>query len=223
MRRPEKGFPMHEVAIHWPEYSRFLVMLAAVLDPIGAIPIFLVLTKTYTESERRRTARITALAVWILLSVTALTGETLLTWMGTSFAAFRVGGGIVLLLMGISMLGAELGPLRTTPQETNEAATKESIAMVPLGIPLLAGPGALSAVIVQMDRGTGWLHAVIVLACVAIVAGLCWLALRFAEPLGRALGPIGLNVAHRLIGLILTAIAIEMMANGMKQLFPALG
>lgn len=95
--------------------------------------------------------------------------------------------------------------------------------MVPLGIPLLAGPGALSAVIVQMDRGTGWLHAVIVLACVAIVAGLCWLALRFAEPLGRALGPIGLNVAHRLIGLILTAIAIEMMANGMKQLFPALG
>lgn len=214
---------MHDTVIHWSEYSRFLVTLGAVLDPFGAIPIFLVLTRTYTRSERRRAARITALSVWLLLSIAALAGEAILTLLGTSFGAFRVGGGIVLLLMGLAMLGAEIGPLRQTRLEADEAAAKAGIAVVPLGIPLLAGPGALGAVIVQMNRETGWLHAVIVLACVAIVTGLCWLALRFAEPLGRALGPIGLTIANRLLGLILTAIAIEMMANGLKQLFPVLG
>ena len=214
---------MSHLAVHWPEYTRFLVTLAAVLDPFTAVPVFLLLTRHHTPAERARTARITALTVGTLLAAAALAGEGLLVLMGTSIAAFRVGGGIVLLLMGLSMLGAETSPLRTTPAEATEAATKESIAVVPLGIPLLAGPGALSAVIVQMGRGSGPVHAVLVLACIAVVTLLCWLSLRFAERVGRTLGPIGLNVANRLLGLVLTAIAVEMMALGLKSLFPALG
>jgi len=208
---------------HWSEYSRFLVTLTAVLDPFTAVPIFLVLTEKQTGEERRHTARATALTVGVLLAVAALTGETLLAIMGTSLAAFRVGGGIVLLLRGLAMLGAEASPLRTTPEEASEAATRASVAVVPLGIPLLAGPGALSAVIVQMARGQGPWHAFWVLACIAVVTFACWLSLRFAEPFGRAIGPIGLNVANRLLGLVLTAIAVEMMANGLRTLLPGLG
>jgi len=208
---------------HWSEYSRFLVTLTAVLDPFTAVPMFVVLTERQTREEKLRTARATAFTVGILLATAAVAGETLLAIMGTSLAAFRVGGGIVLLLMGIAMVGAEASPLRTTPEEATEAATKASVAVVPLAIPLLAGPGALSAVIVQMDRGHGPEHALLVLACIAVVTFACWLSLRFAEPFGRAIGPIGLNVANRLLGIVLTAIAVEMMANGLRTLLPGLG
>jgi multiple antibiotic resistance protein len=209
--------------IPWTEYSRFFVALLAVLDPLAAIPIFLTLTEGQSSAERGRTARITALAVGGLLIAAALLGESLLAAMGTSLAAFRVGGGIVILMMAISMLMAQPGALRQTPEEAAVSASKEGIAVVPLGIPLLAGPGAISTVIIQMDRGSGIVHGALVLACVVAVAVLCFLTLRFAEAIGRWIGPIGLNVAVRLFGLVLAAIAVEFIVNGLKQMLPVLG
>lgn len=204
------------------EYTRFVVALAAIIDPLAAIPFFLDLTRTQTADERRRTARIAATAVAIVLVVAALTGEMLLRIMGTSLAAFRVGGGIVMLLMAISMLGAQTTPLRQTQEEVAASEDKTGIAVVPLGIPLLAGPGAISAVVIQMDRGTGALHVGLVLAAILLVAGSCAVVLNHAERVGRLIGPIGLNVIVRLFGLILSAIAIETIAAGLKRLFPAL-
>lgn len=204
------------------EYTRFVVALAAIIDPLAAIPFFLELTRTHTADERRRTARVAAMAVAIVLVVAALTGEMLLSLMGTSLAAFRVGGGIVMLLMAISMLGAQTTPLRQTQEEVAASEDKTGIAVVPLGIPLLAGPGAISAVVIQMDRGTGALHVALVLVGILLVAGSCAIVFNHAERVGRMIGPIGLNVIVRLFGLILSAIAIETIAAGLKQLFPAL-
>jgi multiple antibiotic resistance protein len=206
----------------WTEYTRFVVALLAVLNPLAAIPIFLGLTEGYTAAERHRTAFVTALAVGVLLSAAALAGESLLTAMGTSLASFRVGGGIVVLMMAVSMLIAQPGAVRQTPEEAEASTQKEGVAVVPLGIPLLAGPGAISTVIIQMDRGTGPAHAALVVACIALVACSCWLVLRFAEPLRRWIGPIGLNVLVRIFGLVLAAIAVEFIANGLRLLFPAL-
>jgi len=204
------------------EYTRFVVALAAIIDPLAAIPFFLQMTESYTADERRATARTTGIAVAIVLAVAALTGDTLLRLMGTSLPAFRVGGGIVMLLMAISMLGAQTTPLRQTEEEVLASGGKTAIAVVPLGIPLLAGPGAISAVVIQMDRGAGLLHALLVLGGIALVAVSCIVILRHAERVGRAIGPIGLNVVVRLFGLILAAIAIETIAAGLKLLFPPL-
>lgn len=205
-----------------PDTTRFVVALAAIIDPLAAIPFFLQLTERYTPEERRRTARTAAIVVAVVLVVAAMTGDTLLRIMGTSLPAFRVGGGIVMLLMAISMLEAQTTPLRQTQEEVQASGDKTGIAVVPLGIPLLAGPGAISAVVIQMDRGSGPVHGLLVLGGIVLVALGCWFVFRHAERVGRAIGPIGLNVIVRLFGLILAAIAIETIAAGLKMLFPPL-
>jgi multiple antibiotic resistance protein len=204
------------------ESIRFLVALVAIVDPIAVVPFFLDLTRGQTTAERRRIARTTGLAVGIVLVVAALSGEAILQLVGTSLAAFRVGGGIVILLMAISMLMAQTTPIRQTAEEARAAEDLAGVAVVPIAIPLLAGPGAISAVVIQMDRGDGPLHAALVLASIAVVAASCWLTLRHAEQVGRAVGPIGLNVIVRLFGLVLAAIAVETIANGLRLLFPPL-
>jgi len=206
----------------WTEYTRFTIALTAVLDPLAVIPVFLGLTRGFAAGKRARAARVAALSVAIVLATAALTGESLLAILGTSLAAFRVGGGIVILMMAISMLMARPDALRHTPEEAQAMADQEAIAVVPLGIPLLAGPGAISTVIIQMDRGHGLLHVILVLACIAFVAALCWLVLHYAEPLGHRIGPVGVNVLVRVFGLLLAAIAVEYIVNGLKQMLPVL-
>lgn len=207
---------------HWSEYTRFFTALFVILDPFAAVPIFLVLTKSYSSMERGKIANISALAVLMVLVLAALSGEAMLRAMGTSLASFRIGGGIVLLLMALAMLRAQPDSVRSTPEETAEAEDKSSIAIVPLAIPLLAGPGSISSVIIQMDRSTTQYHGVLVIACIALVCLLLWAVLRMASVIGRILGQTGLNIISRLFGLILAAIAVEIMANGLKQLFPIL-
>jgi len=206
----------------WAEYSRFFVALFVILDPFAAVPIFLVLTKNYTSTERGRIVNISAITVLLVLFTAALTGETLLKAMGTSLASFRVGGGIVLLLMALAMLRGQSDHLRSTPAEQAEAGDKSSVAVVPLAIPLLAGPGAISTVIIQMHREQGEFHSFYAALSIALVCILLWLVLRMATTIGKMLGQIGLNIINRLFGLILAAIAVEIMANGLKQLFPTL-
>ena len=207
---------------HWSEYTRFFIALFVILDPFASVPIFLALTKNYSGSEQHRIAKVASLTVLLVLVIASLTGEALLNGMGTSLASFRVGGGIVLLLMALAMLQAQTDTVRTTPEEEAEAGDRESIAIVPLAIPLLAGPGAISTVIIEMHRSSTEYHTPMVLLSIFIVCLLLWLVLRLASVIGRVLGQIGLNIIHRLFGLILAAIAVEIMTNGLKQLFPVL-
>jgi len=206
----------------WTEYSRFLTALVVILDPFAAVPIFLSLTATHNPAERARVALIAAVSVATVLVLAALTGERLLHILGTSLASFRVGGGFVLLLMAIAMLRGQPDTVRATDDETRAAIDRQSIAVVPLAIPLLAGPGSISTVIIQMHRSSAPHHSAVVVGCILLVCVGLWLVLRLAVPIGNALGPIGLNIVNRLFGLILTAIAVEIAANGLRELFPIL-
>jgi len=208
---------------HWTEYTRFFTALLVILDPFMAVPIFLSLTHSCAASERRRVANIAALSVALILVVSALSGESLLVFMGTSLASFRVGGGIVLLLMALSMLRAQPDTLRTTESEVSARDGAQGVAVVPLAIPLLAGPGAISTVIIQMHRSTEPLEPLLVIACIFLVCSVLWVVLRLAAPIGNTLGETGLNIINRLFGLILAAIAVEVMSNGLRELFPVLG
>lgn len=207
---------------HWTEYTRLITALFVIVDPFAAIPLFLSLTHGYASQERTRVALITTLTVFAVLMVSALIGERLLGWMGTSLPSFRVGGGIVLLLMALAMLQGQPDMVRATPSESEEAASKESVAVVPLAIPLLAGPGAISTVIIAMHRSDAQFHWLAVIICIILVTAVVWLVLWLAEVLAQTLGQIGMNIINRVFGLVVAAVAIEIMANGLKQLFPVL-
>lgn len=208
---------------HWTEYTRFTTSLLVILDPFVAIPLFLGLTQGQDGRQRLRIAFIASVAVAAVLICAAIFGESLLSFMGTSLASFRVGGGIVLLLMALAMLRARSDSLRTTYSEQKSAEEMSSIAVVPLAIPMLAGPGAISTVIIQMQRSDAPLHPFVVIGCILLVCLLLWVVLSLALQIGNALGRIGMSIIERLFGLLLAAISVEIIANGLRGLFPALG
>lgn len=204
------------------DYARNLVGLISVVDPIGAVPLFIGLMPHATNEERARTARNAAIAVAIILVGSMFAGEPILRLFGISIPAFRVGGGILILLMALDMLKANPGRTRHTDEEDAEAMEADSIAIVPLAIPLMAGPGALSLVIVTANRaqdGFDWLALAIncVLTAVSV-----WICLRAAGPIRRLLGATGINIATRVMGMIRTAIGVELITTGVRELFPGL-
>ncbi|MFN2646307.1 MAG: MarC family protein [Burkholderiales bacterium] len=204
------------------EYLRYIVTLTAVLDPFLAIPIFVGVTAAGDERGRRRLAEIVTLTVFLVLAGATLFGESLLMAVGASLAAFQVGGGLVLLLMALAMLNAKVGEMRQTRAEAEELEAGEVSGVVPLAVPLLAGPGAISTTIIAARAGGG-VHLVALIGCIALVCVVLWSMLRVAPAVGERMGTSGLNIATRILGLILAAIAIETMADGLKGLFPALG
>jgi multiple antibiotic resistance protein len=208
---------------YWTEYTRFTTALLVILDPVVAIPLFLSLTEGQDGRQRRRVALITSATVAAVLVSAALFGDSLLLFIGTSLASFRVGGGLVLLLMALAMLRARSDALRTTYAEKKSAEDLSSVAVVPLAIPMLAGPGAISTVIIQMHRPGSPVSPWIVIGCILLVCAVLWVVLSLAVEIGKALGHIGMNIIERLFGLLLAAIAVEIIANGLRGLFPALG
>ena len=202
-------------------YLRFFVTLAAVLDPFLAVPIFLTLTAARGVGERARLVRVVAITVFAVLAGAALFGEQLLVLVGASLPAFRVGGGLVLLLMSLAMLNAQAGGVRQSRAEAAELESGELSGVVPLAIPLLAGPGAISTAIIAAQKG-GAAHLAAIIGCIAVVSALAWLILRAAPAIGARMGTTGLNIATRLLGLLLAALAIQTMAEGLRQLFPGL-
>lgn len=203
------------------EYLRFLVTLTAVLDPFLAIPIFIGATAGQDRAGQRRLADAIAVTVFVVLAGAALFGNGLLRIMGTSLPAFQVGGGLVLLLMALAMLNARAGEMRQTREEAEELRTGEVSGLVPLAVPLLAGPGAISTTIIAGEAG-GLPHKALVVGCVGLVCALLWALLRTAHVVSDRISTTGLNVATRLLGLLLAAIAIQTMAEGLARLFPGL-
>lgn len=206
----------------WTEYLKFFIGLVAILNPIGVIPIFINLTQHQSGAERRQTAYVTGLSVGLVLIISLLAGELILNIFGISIDSFRVGGGILVLLMAISMMQATMSPAKQTPEEARDAILKESVAVVPLAIPLLAGPGAISTIILYGNRHPAMLEKTILGGGIVIVAVLIALIFLLAQPLAARLGRTGINVITRIMGLIMAAIGVEFMANGLKGLFPVL-
>jgi multiple antibiotic resistance protein len=203
------------------DYLRFVVTLTAVVDPFLAVPFFLVFTQSRTPEEVHRLARVVALTVFVVLALATFFGEVLLDLIGASLPAFRVGGGLVLLLMALAMLNAQAGGLRQSQAEARELETGEVSGVVPLAIPLLAGPGAISTSIIAAERG-GLAHQAAIVVCIALVCLVSWIVLRRAHQVEARLGTTGLNIATRILGLLLAAMAVQTMADGLKELFPGL-
>ena len=204
------------------EYLRFAVTLTAVLDPFLAVPLFLTLAANQSTRERVVLVRVVAITVFAVLAVSALLGDSILSLMGASLAAFRVGGGLVLLLMSLAMLNAQVGGVRQSEEEAAELESGEVRGLVPLAIPLLAGPGAISTTIIAAEKGAGVGHLAAILGVIAAVSLLTWLVLRAANAIGERMSKTALNIATRLLGLLLAAFAVQTMAEGLRELFPGL-
>lgn len=205
------------------ELSKSAFALFAIVDPIGVIPIFLMATQGYTLVQSHHAARVAALTVLGVLTLFIFAGEPLLMFLGIRLAAFSVAGGLLLLLLALSMVQAHVSPQRQTEDEAAEAEEKDSVGAVPLGVPLLAGPGAITHVIVAAGTAQGnVMQQGMLLIPVALVALSVWLAFRAAPLIARRLGRTGIHVVTRLMGLIIAAISIEMIASGLGTLFPGL-
>ena len=207
---------------NWTEYAKFFAALVAIVNPIGCIPIFINLTADQSPAERNRSSRVAAYAAGAVLLVTLVSGETVLRFFGISIASFRVGGGILILLMALSMMHARVSPVKHTEEEARDSAEKENIAVVPIGIPILAGPGAISTVILYGHRHPSPEHALILGIEIVLVCLCIWLSCRTAPFLAKALGRTGINIVTRIMGLIMAAIGVEFIAYGLRQLFPLL-
>jgi len=204
------------------EFLKSFVAILAIVNPIGIVPIFLALTQGDSIAERRKTARLTALSVGLILVIAAFAGEAVLSFFGIGLPSFRVGGGILVLLMAISMLQAKQSRIRQSPSEAEYAEEKEHVAVVPLAIPLMAGPGAISVVIIHGHQAVNLQGKILLGGSIFSVALLSLISLYLAESIGKALGVTGLNIATRIMGLILASIGVQMIAQGLVKLLPGL-
>lgn len=201
--------------------SSALVSLSAVffvVDPVGVVPIFIAMTHGDPPEKMRDTARRAALVAAALLIFFALFGTFLFKVIGVSLSAFRVAGGIVLLITSLDMLRARQSETRTSPEEAQEATGKEDVAIVPLAIPLLAGPGAIATVMVLMSRGDGLLSTVAVVLSILVTMAATYFMLRGASLVQRVLGQGGVAIFQRVMGLLLAAIAVQFIAEGGRDL-----
>jgi multiple antibiotic resistance protein len=208
--------------LEWTGYIKIFTALLAIVNPLGAVPVFVGLTGGLTEGERRRIVRTTSIAFAVVLIVATLIGESLLNFFGISIPSFKVGGGVLLILMAVAMMQARHTLTRQTPEEAEEAGEKESIAVVPIAIPLLAGPGAISTVIIYAHSSYRPVHIALMIFIILVVTLVTWIALHLAGPAGKVLGKTGINIATRLMGLLLASIAVEFIAGGLAQLLPGL-
>lgn len=206
----------------WNEYLKFFAALVAIVNPIGVVPIFVNLTVEQSERARHRTALTAAFSVAVILLLVLFSGELILRFFGITVGSFKVGGGILILLMAISMLHGAVSRVKQTEEEVHDSADRDTVAVVPLGTPLLAGPGAVSTVILYAQRDSTVFHYGVLFAEIVLLAGLTWIILRLAPGLAKMLGKTGINVVTRIMGLIMTAVGVEFIANGLKQLFPVL-
>jgi multiple antibiotic resistance protein len=196
-----------------------LSALFFVIDPIANVPIFLSITASAADAQRRRIARRAALAASIVLSSFALAGGLIFQAFGISLGAFKIAGGLMLLLMSVDMMRAQPSPTRTTAEEQGEARARDDVAIFPLAIPMLAGPGAIATVMVLMSRAA-W-HPVrtgAVFVAIAVTCTASWLLMRSASSAERLLPKTLLRALERVMGLLLAAVAVEFIAGGIRDM-----
>jgi multiple antibiotic resistance protein len=206
----------------WTDQIKYLVGIFAILNPLGAIPIYLSMMTDRRPEVMQHTALKASVAVAVILILAVWVGGALLSFFGIGIPAFRIAGGLLVLLIAIAMFGAKTSPARHTDAEQSEGEAKNDIAVVPLAIPLLAGPGAISLAIVDAHQAGSLPDKIVFSIGIICVTAIVWLVLRLAEPIGKRLGTGGINIATRVMGLILAAMAVQFMADGMLELFPGL-
>lgn len=204
-----------------------LVTLVAIVNPLAIVPFFIHYTQGFTPSQRRRTVFTAAFTAFLVIAASALLGLKILEFFSISLASFQVGGGLLLLISSMNMLNAQPAEAKPNTNELQEGAQKAamgaSIAVVPLTIPLLTGPATISTVVIYANQAQNWLQLSALVGYGVVVGLATALCFALADPISRALGRTGINVMTRLMGLILAALAVEVMAVGLLKLFPGLG
>ncbi len=186
------------------------------VDPIAAVPTFLVMS--HADPVRRHQMAVKASwTCFIVLSLFAVAGTFIFEMFGITLPAFRIAGGVVLGLIGLDMLRGQRSPTKETPGEAMEGAEKEDAGIIPLGIPMLAGPGSISSVTVLMAQNPDWAHKGIVLGAIAASSVASFLILAAADRVGDRLHETGIRILSRLMGLLLVAIAVQFILNGLRD------
>lgn len=204
-----------------------LITLLAIVNPLAIVPFFIHYTEGLSLAERRHTIQVAATSAFLVIAASALLGIRILEFFGISLASFQVGGGLLLLTSALNMLNAKPAEVKPTTNELQEGAEKAamgaSIAVVPLTIPLLTGPATMSTVVIYAERAQTVLQTAALVGYGLVVALVTAVCFSLADPIARVLGKTGINVMTRLMGLILAALAVEVMADGLGKLFPVLG
>jgi multiple antibiotic resistance protein len=187
------------------------------VDPVSAVPAFLAITSHADRSGRRRTAIRAAWTCFVVLTTFALAGPLIFRLFGITLPAFKIAGGLILGLIGLEMLQARRSHTKETPGETQEGAEKEDAGIIPLGVPMLAGPGAISSVMVLMGQHAGWEHRGVILAAIGASAFIAFGVLSAADRVSSLLHRTGIRIMTRMMGLLLTAIAVQFVLDGLKD------
>jgi multiple antibiotic resistance protein len=189
--------------------------LLAIVNPLGAIPLYVTLTAPYTKEHRRDTLRRAILTGFSVLLVFALAGTYILQFFGITRQAFQIAGGILFFAVGWDMLQARRSRVKTTEEEETESSHKDDVGIIPLGLPTLAGPGAITTVIALNGQADTVLDSVAVYLSILAVMLICWITLMAAPALTRRMGQTGMNVMTRLMGLLVMVIGAQFVINGL--------
>ena len=203
-----------------------LVTLLAIVNPLAIVPFFIHYTQDFSPSQRRHTVYVSAFSAFVVIAVCALAGLEILAFFGISLASFQVGGGMLLLISALNMLNARPAEAKPGSNDMENGAEKAaqgaSIAVVPLTIPLLTGPATMSTVVIYADKAKTLLQLGTLIGYGVVVSLATLLCFLLATPIARVLGKTGISVMTRLMGLILAALAVEVMSDGLTKLFPVL-
>ena len=197
-----------------------ITTLFFVVDPMAAAPIFITMTADDSGEHKRRTALRAAIGTFVTLALVAALGGLIFRLLGISLGAFRIAGGLLLFLLAVDMLRAERSRQRTSPEEEAEGVDKPDVSLFPLTIPMLAGPGAISTVMLLVSRVEHYWHYGVILAAITLTATGAYYVLRGATFLERRLGKTGINVMQRVMGLILAAVAVQFVVEGVQSVLP---
>jgi multiple antibiotic resistance protein len=204
-----------------------LVTLLAIVNPLAIVPFFIHYTRRFSTEQRRRTIVIASFSAFLVIATSALLGLQILEFFSISLASFQVGGGMLLLISSMNMLNAQPAEAKPNTHELEDGAEKAamgaSIAVVPLTIPLLTGPATMSTVVIYAEKAQNFLQLGMLVGYGVVIGLATAVCFALAHPIARVLGKTGINVMTRLMGLILAALAIEVMTGGLLKLFPILG
>lgn len=206
---------MHALLAQW---ITAVTAVFFIVDPFAATPAFLAMTAGYEHGRRKQMARRAALTCLVILSVFATVGKYLFRLFGITLPAFKFAGGLLLLLVALDMLQARRSRTRETPEEQSDACETEDVGIIPMGIPMLAGPGSISTVMVLVGQAPQWRDAIPVLVGIGITSLVCYVVLASADRVEAVLGEIGIRVVTRLMGLVLTAIAFQFFVSALVDL-----
>ena len=213
----------HEQLIDLIKFSALsLSAIFFVVDPIAVVPVFLAMTRADSDEKKRQMAKRAAITAFAILSSFALAGTLVFKLFGVTLGAFKVAGGILLLLTSVEMLAAKEQRTRVRKEEEREGEEKEDVAIFPLAIPLLAGPGSIATVTTLMAKAGHMLYAIPVILSILVTCVASYLMLRAATRISRLLGVTGLTVLNRVIGLIIGALAVQFIFDGVGDAFPGL-